>query len=538
MGSISRLDDISPTVNDHFDLIIIGGGITGAGVFLEATAAGLKTLLVEGHDFASGTSSRSSKLVHGGFRYLKNGQIKMTFDSVRERERLLREGRGLINKLGFLIATYKGDRIPTWALGFGLTLYDLLALKWGHQYYSADGLLNLCPQLNSHQLLGGYRYFDALTDDARLVYRVIREAVLRGGTSLNYAKVESLLRTRSGEVTGIVLHDVDPEGGGRSKEIHSTAVINATGAWADEVSNMDTRGNTQRKNSFKLRRLRGSHLVFPFQKIPLTRAISIWHPKDKRPVFTFPWESVTIVGTTDVDHHSAMETDPAISQSEAQYLMEAVNFTFPSLGIKMDDVQSTFSGIRTVIDTGKKDPSKESREHICCYEDGLLTVTGGKLTTFRLIALETLQFLKKRLTKINSIDPRAPLLEQPDGVFLKGSIHDKSTHTKLIGRHGKDIESFLAFADQSELEFIKSTPNLWAEIRWAARKEAIVHLDDLLLRRVRLGLLLPCHGFSVIERIRKIVQVELGWNNQRWVEEVLNYRNLLDKSYTLKASHI
>ena len=534
MCTSSQRDDIWASIDNHFDLIIIGGGITGGGIFREATAVGLKTLLVEAHDFASGTSSRSSKLVHGGFRYLKNGQLKVTFDSVRERERLLREGRGLINQIGFIIATYKGDRIPTWTLGLGLTLYDLLAWKWGHQYYSADGLLNLCPQLNTNQLQGGYRYFDALTDDARLVYRVIREGVIQGGIALNYARVVNLLRTHTGSVTGATICDVNPVGEQRTREIFSTVVINAAGAWVDDVRNMGASGDNQRTKILKLRKLRGSHLIFPYQKLPLTRAISVWHPSDKRPVFTFPWENVTIVGTTDVDHDLAMDTDPGISQSEAHYLLEAVNFSFPSLSLTFNDVQATFSGIRTVIDTGKKDPSKESREHIFWYEDGLLTVTGGKLTTFRLIARIVLQSLRNTFSKIDSIDAKAPILAQPDTDALQDSSLDKNTLVKLFGRYGKDLETFLAIADKSELVPIRSTPNLWAEIRWAARKEAIVHLDDLLLRRVRLGLLLACHGFSVIERIRSIVQVELGWDDERWAEEVKIYRNLIDKSYSLE----
>ena len=358
-------ENIWSSLDQSFDLIVIGGGITGGGVFLEAARAGLKSLLVEAHDFGSGTSSRSSKLVHGGFRYLKNGQIKLTFDSVRERERLLREGRGLINQLGFLIASYKGDRIPTWALGLGLTFYDLLALKWGHQYYPSEGLLDLCPPLNSNNLLGGYRYLDALTDDARLVLRIIREGVRQGGLAINYARVENVLRSNSGMVCGVQVWDMDPDGSNRTAEVNATAVVNAAGAWADKVQTLGIRPTDKNiKKKPQIRRLRGSHLVFPSQKLPLNRAVSIWHPRDRRPVFTFPWEGVTLIGTTDVDHNSIMETNPSISQTEADYLLEAIGFTFPNVDLGMSDVQSTFSGIRAVIDTGRIDPSKESREHM------------------------------------------------------------------------------------------------------------------------------------------------------------------------------
>ena len=198
-------DHIWAQLDQKWDLIVIGGGITGAGILLEATRAGLKTLLVEGNDFSSGTSSRSSKLVHGGFRYLKNGQVKMTLISVHERERLLREGRGLVIPLGFLMVNFKSDRLPAWLFGVGLTIYDMLALKRGHRYYDSTGIQQLCPQLNNRELLGGYRYFDAETDDARLVLRVIREAVRQGGVALNYARVEDLIYSQSGQVCGIQL---------------------------------------------------------------------------------------------------------------------------------------------------------------------------------------------------------------------------------------------------------------------------------------------------------------------------------------------
>jgi len=532
MWNLGWRDKIWSSLDQPYDLIVIGGGITGAGLFLEATRAGLKTMLVEAHDFASGTSSRSSKLVHGGFRYLKNGQIKMTFDSVRERERLLREGRGLITQIGFIIASYKGDRIPTWALGLGLTLYDLLALKWGHQYYSAEGLLDLCPPLNSNELLGGYRYFDALTDDARLVLRIIRE----GGCALNYVRVEDFLQTLSCMGCGVQIRDMDPDGNNRTAEVNSTTVVNATGAWTDDVRNMAMKSSSKKQGEKpQIRRLRGSHLVFPSQKLPLNRAVSIWHPRDKRPVFTFPWEGVTVIGTTDVDHTSAMETNPSISQSEVDYLLEAIGYTFPSINLGSGDVQSTFSGIRAVIDTGKTDPSKESREHMLWYEDGLLTITGGKLTTFRIMAHEALNILKKSINILRDIHPKGPLLKSPDLNHLNEILLNKQALLRLIGRHGQDSETLIKSADPSDLVPIGSSLNLWSELRWAARAEGIVHLEDLLLRRVRLGILLPCRGLSVIDRIKMICQEELGWDNVRWDEEVFNYKHLLANSYSINS---
>src|SRR5512136_862512 len=193
MWSGNWREQIWSDLDQPWDLIVIGGGITGAGILREASRANLKTLLVEGHDFASGTSSRSSKMVHGGLRYLRNAQIKLTIDSVHERERLLREGRGLVEPLDFLMAGYASDRPPAWVFGFGLMVYDLLALKWSHRHYSAAQIKESCPQLEAQNLTGGYQYVDAQTDDARLVLRVVREAVRAGGTALNYTSVEGLL---------------------------------------------------------------------------------------------------------------------------------------------------------------------------------------------------------------------------------------------------------------------------------------------------------------------------------------------------------
>lgn len=527
-------DEIWSALDQNYDLIVIGGGITGGGIFLEAVRAGFRTLLLEANDFASGTSSRSSKLVHGGFRYLRNGQIGITYHSVRERERLLHEGRGLINQIGFIIASYKRDRIPMWALGLGLTLYDLFAFKWSHKYYPAEKLLDLCPNLNSEDLIGGYRFLDALTDDARLVLRTIKEGVRRGGYALNYARVERILHSRSGKVVGVVVRDMASANNYEEKPVHAKAVINATGAWVDELFEEENHpGTFPVKRIPRIRRLRGSHLVFSAEKLPLTRAISIWHPKDKRPVFTFPWEGVTLVGTTDVDYRKKMETDPAISPEEVAYLLQVVNFSFPSLNLIEADIQSTFSGIRSVVDTGKKDPSKESREHLFLYNDGLLTVIGGKLTTFHLIAHQALNLLKRKIPEFHGIDNQPPVTSPPDLKLLIDTPLQTREAIRLIGRYGQDSRQLVELATHSELLPIEKSGNLWAEIRWAAKYEGILHLEDLLLRRVRIGNILPGGGLSVIDQVKSIVQEELNWDNNRWTSEVTSYKNLLAKSFSI-----
>ncbi len=496
-------EQIWSNLNRPWDVIIIGGGVTGAGILREAARWGLRALLVEGHDFASGTSSRSSKLVHGGFRYLKNAQFKLTLEAVHERERLLKEGRGLINQMGFLLVSYDRDRIPAWVFGLGLALYDLLALKWNHRYYDATDIKDLCPYINEDGLLGGYRYFDAQTDDARLVLRLIHEAQGDGALALNYARVTSLLHDHKGQFCGVVLQDQSPQGQGRTLEIQASVVINATGAWADEL-------RTLAGGKPRLRKLRGSHLIFPYHRLPLTRAISFLHPKDHRPVFAFPWEGVTLFGTTDVDHAAPLVTDPTISTAELEYLMDALNIVFPGQSLTFNDVQSTFSGIRPVVYTGKVDPSKESREHVIWFENGLLTVTGGKLTTFRLMAHDALRAISRKLPR----SPRFHLHQRMlNPISFEEIIHpdlSRAAHLRLLGRYGRDAVSLIEIANPGELSKIENTPNLWAELRWAARSEQVVHLEDLLLRRVRLGLLLPQGGVTILDRITQNRPIRTG----------------------------
>jgi glycerol-3-phosphate dehydrogenase len=500
-----------------WDLIVIGGGITGAGILREASRANLKALLVEAHDFASGTSSRSSKLVHGGLRYLSHFQIRLTMESVRERERLLAQGRGLIEPLENIIASYAGDRPPAWVLGAALAVYDLLAWKWSHHYHDAEEVRRLCDSINGTGLAGGHSYLDAQTDDARLVLRVVTEAVAASATALNYAKVEGLLRDRSGRVHGIHLRD---QVTGIEKEVRAPVVISATGAWADQL-----RGYIGRKP--RLRPLRGSHLFFPWNKLPLTRSISFLHPADRRPVFAYPWEGVTLVGTTDVDHGPELPADPALSAAELDYLMEGVTHAFRPLGLRVSDVQSAMSGVRAVVDTGQADPSKESREFVLWDENGLLTVTGGKLTTFRLMAQQALRAVRSRLPGRPAFTTGQPALD-PVGL-------DPLTTARLRGRYGANAVPLVQAAQPGELAAIGSSPSLWAELRWASRAEAVVHLDDLLLRRLRLGILLPEGGLPFIDSIRSIAQPELGWDDRRWQSELERYTGLWRRCYSVSV---
>ncbi len=519
-------EEIWSGINQPWDLLIIGGGITGAGVLRQAVAAGLRTLLVEAKDFAFGTSSRSSKLIHGGFRYLRNKQINVTKESVREREWILREASDLVTPLSFLLPNFERYHFPSWKLGLGVALYDLLAPKWDHRKYSGPKLLEACSSLNRQGLLGGFQYYDAVMDDARVLLRVLRESVQAGGSALSYARAEKLLRTNDGRVCGAMLRDMtSPDG--RNVEVKAKVVVNASGAWSDEVRN-------QLGQPPRLRRLRGSHLVFSRARLPFDQAVTLFHPRDGRAMFVIPWEGTTIVGTTDIDHDPNLDkkyVEPFASGDEISYMMEVVSFLFPSLNLAEKDIISSFSGLRPVIHTGATSPSKESRAHALWEEDGLITITGGKYTTFRIMSGETIDRVLERLGKPKTAGNKRIFNPSLD---LPSSPLDPLTLAYLTGRHGSETAELLRAAKEDELERIEQAPNLWVELRWAAREEGVVHLDDLLLRRVRLGLLLPEGGRSLLGRIRAIAQPELGWSDERWQQEEVAYLKTRQRYYSPK----
>jgi glycerol-3-phosphate dehydrogenase len=509
-------DEIWSRLDQPWDMIIVGGGITGAGILAEAARMGKRALLVEARDFSSGTSSRSTKLVHGGLRYLRQGQVKVTRESVIERERLLREAKGLVTPLGFYVPNFRSDTMPGWMVGAGLAIYDLIARKWAHEKYNAEELLEKVPALSGAPVKGGYHYYDAQTDDSRLTIRVLREAVRRGGTAINYVRANSLLRTADGRVRGVVLRD---ERMGRTAEVESPIVINATGVWAD-----DLRGGVGGKK--KLRAIRGSHLTFPHHRLPIDEAVGLIHPRDGRYVFAVPWEGVVLLGTTDVDHNTHLDEEPRIAADEVEYLLELGRHAFPAAELKETDIRSTWAGVRGVINTGAANPAKESREHALWNEDGLLTVTGGKLTTFRMMALETLRAVGLK-------GKREQIFDQPEDVELDEKI-DVAMRARLLGRYGTETPDVVAARNGDGLQSIGDAPAIWSELAWAARNEGVVHLDDLLLRRVRVGLLLDRGGLDHIAQIRKVAQPELGWDDSTWEREEGRYREVWNKFYGTK----
>jgi glycerol-3-phosphate dehydrogenase len=500
-------------ITSHWDLVIIGGGITGAGILREAVNMGLQTLLVEQKDFAWGTSSRSSKLVHGGLRYLKEGHFLLTKMAVEEREHLLREAPGLVEPLEFLLPVYEHQHPGKHTLQIGLSLYDLMARDHQHRFYEKTDFYRRLPYVRQQDLKGGFFFYDAQVDDSRLVLRLINESVADGAGALNYTTATRILRNDTGVVVGVEIEDTETR---ESRTLETRTVINATGCWAERL-------HPSPDPDRHLRPLRGSHLVFPAEVLPIKFGVSFLHPRDNRAVFALPWEGAVLVGTTDLDHKADLSLEPSITESEIIYLLEGLNTIFPSLEISLNDCISTFAGVRPVISEGRLSPSAESREHVVWVDKGLVTVTGGKLTTFRRLAWDALKAARPFLPSEKLPDKQKPIFSRPpDKPPNRFGLADTVWH-RLYGRYGQGAEAMVQAAAPRDLELIPGTHTLWAELPFVAANEWVRHLSDLLLRRVRIGLLTAQGGKEHLKRIRSLCRPALPWDNKRWKEEMAMY---------------
>ncbi len=511
-----------------WDLVIVGGGITGAGVLLEAARRGLKVLLLEQQDYAWGTSSRSSKMVHGGLRYLAQGDFSLTRDSLQEREFLLEVMPGLVERMSYYYIL--GPKAPPRiAVKLLLRLYDWLAGITNHWYLSPDQLALELPGLNRMAHNGAYHYTDAITDDSRLVLRVLEEAQRLGAVCVNYCKVDRLIMGDEG-VQGVQATDSTRS---HTVTIKSAAVVNATGAWADRLRN-------QVNPEQRIRPQRGSHILVSSKRLRVTGALTLMHPDDGRYHFIYPWGGKTVIGTTDLDHKDDLDIEAHITASEVDYLLRAANSAFPTAQLREADIISTWAGVRPIISTGKsKDPSKERRDHAVWQDKGLITVSGGKLTTFRLIAEDVLAVIARAVS--------APLADrctaEPLAPFAKSVT---VTPMELLELGGELAQDYLSRYGDAALEMVRDahlndrtdellpisdTPYSFADCRWTLRGEQVHHLDDLLLRRTTLGLLLPHGGEALFETLRDICGEELGWGDGVWQAELARYRDIIQRFY-------
>ena len=512
------------------DLLVIGGGITGAGVALEAARRGVDVMLVEARDFAWGTSSRSSKLVHGGLRYLQEGALGLIRVSVRERNQLLHDATGLVEPQRAFFGHYAGRSPGRRTMAVGLAAYDWFGDARTREFHNAAEALRLAPHIGRAGLVGGSSYLDAKTDDARLVLRVLQEAERHGARIVNRAAVRKLLHAddASNGQTGSVV-GARVEGAGYTGTVRARCVINATGVWADGL-------RAALGAAPMLRPLRGSHLLFPLWRLPVAQSVSLFHPRDQRPVFATPWEGAALVGTTDLDHDASLDVEPAITPEEVRYLIEALEHAFPGLRLTAADAISSFAGVRPVVDDSAGDPSQASREHVVRDEHGLVTVTGGKLTTFRVIALDALRQAASRLPALahgaawrtGGASIFAAVAVSPALAGLPAAVRQR-----LLGRYGHHADALVAESTAADLRPVPGTFTLWAEVLWALRHEQVRHLDDLLLRRTRLGLLLRDGASTLLPRLRPAACEALSWSAEDWRQECARYSGIIAKSYSV-----
>jgi glycerol-3-phosphate dehydrogenase len=476
----------------NWDLIIIGGGITGAGILREATNLGLRVLLV----------------------------TKM---AVEEREHLLKEAPGLVEPLGFLLPVYENQRPGKRTLKVGLSIYDIMARERQHRFYDKTEFYRRMPYAKQEGLRGGFFFLDAQVDDSRLVLRLINESVASGARALNYTAATDILRNENGEVIGVKIEDTETH---QTHTLSASAVINATGCWAEKL-------HASPDPERHLRPLRGSHLVLTAEALPLTQGFSFVHPVDLRSIFVLPWEGAVLVGTTDLDHKEDLAVEPTITDAEVSYLMEGLHAIFPSLEISLNDCISAFAGVRPVLSEGKLSPSAESREHVVWVDSGLVSVTGGKLTTFRRLARDTLKAAKPFLPPQTDFDTRKPLFAAPPAKPTNSFGLSDPIWRRLYGRYGENANTLVQDAEAADLSVIPGTYTLWAELPFVAKHERVRHLSDLLLRRVRIGLLTPHGGKVHLKRIRNLCQHALPWDNKRWKEEITLYLKQWNRAHAV-----
>lgn len=513
------LADLAP----HYDVIVIGGGITGAGVAREAAAAGLDVLLVEQRDYAWGTSSRSSKMIHGGLRYLASGHLGLTREAVRERQRLLAQLPGLVDRMRYVMPHYRGGFPGPRLFRQVLWLYDRFAGERYRQRINPIEMLQWLPGLATEGLKAASGFTDAVTDDARLVLRVLAEARSLGAITRNYTRAVRVDKPEEAPWNVVIAQE--PANGEPAGESTLTAsvVVNATGAWAETLWR-DSHGREH------IRPLRGSHLVLPYERLPLSVSLTLNHPDDRRPVFIFPWMGRTVVGTTDLDHGDDLTREPHITQPEIEYLFRAVETAFPGSRISTNDIVSTWAGVRPVVTRGSQQtPSSESREHVIWDEGGLISVAGGKLTTFRPIARDVLLIGSTRLKELVLQEEDTPCFRPPPAMARPRQVRHL-TWRRLQGHYGPLLDDVLS---SGPLETVAGTDYLWAELHWSARTESVRHLDDLLLRRTRLGLLLHQGGEMFLPTLRERLAGDLEWSENRWQAELDRYRGLWRTSYYL-----
>ncbi len=514
------------------DLLVIGSGITGAGIARDAAMRGIHTAIIDKGDFGGGTSSRSSRLVHGGLRYLEVGDWRLVFEASRERRILLKIAPHLVRPRSFIFPIHRGGRVSKIKLAAGLTLYDLMALLRNvrrHRMLGKRRTLKAEPNLRRSGLKGSGRYYDAECDDARLTLATVRSAHAHGALAANYVAMDDLERgdgrIRGARVTDLITHE--------TYTIHARVVVNATGPWSDRLR--ATEGEQP-----ALRPTRGVHVAVPRYRLGNHGAVTVISPLDGRVMFVIPWGDLSYVGTTDTDD----ETDPDKARANADdvvYLLRSANALFPDARLQADDVVSTWAGIRPLLKPDNPmDPSAVSREHrILEGPSGMISIVGGKLTTFRVMAREVTDLVAKRLHEIDGrgIPARARTEQEPlpggevanVDVLVKeitAEGHPENVAHHLVNSYGTESAAVLRLA-QADPELnqpiVPDHPALRAELVHAARREMAVTLCDLMMRRTHLFYEVMGHALPEVPVVVDLAAQELGWDGGRKASELAGY---------------
>jgi len=518
---------------EAFDVLVVGGGVVGAGIARDAALRGLRTALVERGDFASGTSGKTSRLVHGGLRYLKNGKVGLVRMAVRERDRLLRRAPGLVRPLAFTLPSYRGKGMGPLTLRFGLFLYDVLSkdrVLPRRRWLGPGEVTRREPRLRGDGLLGGGVYHDAITDDARLVLAIVRAAADAGAVVANYAEVVQL-RREGGRVVGATVRDRLRD---RTMDVRASIVVNATGVWMGRL-------RAAASDTAPVRPTKGIHVFLPRERVGNREAVVLSAKRDGRMLFVLPWGDLTLVGTTD----TFWEGDPDRVVPDAEdvaYLLESVNEAFPQARVRPEDVVSGYAGLRPLLrEASPRKESDISREHEVFEDpDGLLSVAGGKLTTQRAMAEEVVDRICRRLGRHAPCATRDAWTGPPADAetAYREMGFEPALAAHLAGRH--DPAQFVRWLEEplARDPVVPGWRYVWAEVDAAVEEEMAMTLADVMVRRLGLFYETRDQGLSVAPAVAARMARHLGWDAQRIRDEVRRYEELVRDHRRFREGHV
>ena len=543
MHPFRRADALRRLADEEFDVLVIGGGVTGAGVALDAASRGLRTALVEKGDFASGTSSKSSKMIHGGLRYLQQREFRLVYENLAERQRLLDNAPHLVSPLPFLIPLFGRDGVVSKALArsyaTALWMYDLTGgWRIGHRHreVTKEEALAHLPTLSTEHLVAGFLYFDARADDARLTLSIARTAAFEFGAVLaNYTPVVRLITGTDGNVDGAVVRPA-PDDETSDFTIRARTVVNATGVWADAVRTLD-----EGVDPHAIRPAKGVHVTVPADRMPCDIAAVIPVPKDKRSIFVVSWPDTDLVylGTTDTDYSGPLD-NPACTPEDLDYLLDAANAITTS-HLTRADVTGVWAGLRPLLaPTAKGGHVSErtadlSRRHtVSTSRDGVVTVTGGKLTTYRKMAQDTVDVVVSRLgespRRRHCVTKTLALMDAT--TKTRDPVPLAQPHARLLGRYGTASADVLALAEgRPELlePVVAGLPYTGMEVLYAAREEMAGTLDDVLSRRTRATIQRAQATMDAAEAIALLIAPDMGWDEREATEQAARFTESCQK---------